>query len=119
MAELGFPQPVRKPGRGRHVIDSGGVKNTGSVIYEDNVACIQISQNDVYHQRTKHVDTQWQFVLQYVEEGRMCVTHVSTVDQVADVLTKSVPFTILDRLRSKLLGTWYKQSYSPTVSLTH
>jgi hypothetical protein len=107
LKELGFPQPGRKPGRGGATAEPGSVKNRGPVIFEDNTGCIQISQNDVFHQRTKHIDTQWQFVMQYVAEGYVCITHVSTMDQVADVLTKSVSGTILERLRPRLMGTCF------------
>jgi hypothetical protein len=112
MAELGHPQPVRVPGRGGATAEPTAKKNRGSVIFEDNMSCILISQNAVFHQRTKHIDTMWQFVLQYVEEGYLCITHVPTGDQVADVLTKSVGGTILARLRPRLLGTWYRLSSS-------
>ena len=112
LKELGFPQPQRKPGRGGETAEPGSVKNRGSVIFEDNTGCIQISQNDVFHQRTKHIDTQWQFVMQYVAEGYVCVKHVSTVDQVADVLTKSVPGTILERLRPRLMGSCFLPAFT-------
>ena len=112
LLELGFPQPHRIPGRGGATAEPGSVKNRGTVIYEDNTGCIQISQNDVFHNRTKHVDIQWQFVLQYVAEGRVCVTHVGTKDQVADVMTKNVPGTILAQLRPRLLGTWFQRYHA-------
>ena len=78
------------------------------------MSCIMISQNEVFHQRTKHIDVQWQFVLQYVELGYMCVTHVPTADQVADLLTKSVGGNILLHLRDRLMGTWYSPPSSPS-----
>jgi hypothetical protein len=112
LGEIGFPQPVRPPGRGGAVAEPESVKNRGSIIFEDNMSCIMISQNEVFHQRTKHIDVQWRFVLQYVELGYMCVTHVGTADQVADLLTKSVGGQILGRLRDRLMGTWYLSSPS-------
>ena len=118
LAELGFPQPRRKPGRGGAIAQRDAVKNTGSVIFEDNTGCIQISQNPVFHNRTKHVDTMWHFVLQYVEEGRICVTHVGTNDQVADLLTKSVPGPTLDRLRPLLMGTWQRPHAAAPVPVS-
>jgi hypothetical protein len=116
LLELGFPQPRRRPGRGGDIAEPGSVTNTGSVVFEDNVACIQISKNDVFHQRTKHVDVQWQFVLQYVEKGYVCVTHVPTADQVADLLTKSVAAPLLGRLRPRILGTWYRDTFPEAMN---
>ena len=121
--ELGFPQPHCSPGRGGATAEPGSKKNRGSVIFEDNTGCIQISQNDVFHNRTKHVAIQWHFILQYVEDGHVCVTHVGTRDQVADVMTKAVPGTILEHIRPRLMGTWFRQyaiADQPSVGrLTH
>ena len=113
LEELGFPQPARAPGRGGATAEPGAVKNRGSVIFEDNTGCIQISQNDVFHNRTKHIDTQWYFVLDWVEEGKMCITHVGTADQVADLLTKNVGGNTLAHLRPRLLGSWFAEYASP------
>ena len=107
LAELGFPQPAKTPGSGGLHAVSNSKKNSGSVIFEDNMGCLQVSQNRVYHQRTKHIDVQWFFALQYVEDGLMCVAPVSTEHQVADLLTKGVGGVVLLRLRPKLMGTWY------------
>jgi hypothetical protein len=57
LKELGLPQPQKRPGRGGRIADGNSMKNRGSVIYEDNESCISMTQNDVYHQRTKHSDT--------------------------------------------------------------
>ena len=109
LSELGFPQPVRAPGRGGATAEPSSLQNRGTVIYEDNTGDIQISRNDVFHNRTKHVDIQWHFVLQYVEEGRVCITHVGTSDQVADLMTKHVGGTIMAHFRPRLMGTWFER----------
>jgi hypothetical protein len=106
LKELGFSQPQRAPGRGGDTAEPASVKNRGTVIFEDNVGCIHISQNDCFHNRTKHVDIQWHFIQEAVERGEVCITHVPTDLQVADVLTKAVAGPTLTRLRGKLLGSW-------------
>jgi hypothetical protein len=104
--ELGYEQPQRRPGRGGDIAEPDSVKNRGTVIFEDNVGCIHISQNDVFHNRTKHISIQYHFVLEAVANGDVCITHVPTDQQVADVLTKAVAGPTLERLRSKLMGLW-------------
>ena len=33
-----------------------------TILFEDNTACIKISENPILHKRTKHIQTQWFFV---------------------------------------------------------
>ena len=106
LGAIGFPQPPKPPGRGGITTGRNSVKNTGSVIFEDNMGCFQITQNRVFHQRTKHIDVMWYFALEYVHAGIVCITLVSTVDQVADLMTKGVGGVVLRKLRSRLMGTW-------------
>ena len=106
LGELGFPQPHRRPGRGGATAEPDSIKNRGCVIYEDNRGAQMISQNNVFHQRTKHVATKWAFILDYVNQGHVCVTSCGTNDQIADLLTKGVSRGIMDRLRPLLMGVW-------------
>jgi hypothetical protein len=108
MLELGMPQPQIKPGRGGATAGASSIKNTGTVVFEDNQGCLQISQKETLHQRTKHVDIQWHFVMDEVEAGHMSVQPVGTADQVADLLTKGVTGGILANLRDKLMGKWFR-----------
>jgi hypothetical protein len=110
LKELGFPQPQKAPGRGGATAEPNSTKNRGSVIYEDNQGCAQIVKNDVFAQRTKHIDTMYMFTMQYVELGYVSIQPVPTEDQVADLMTKGVTGGILARLRSKLMGSWFRSS---------
>ena len=110
LQELGFPQPQTTPGRGGAVATASELKNSGTVIFEDNQACLQISQNEVFHQRTKHIDIQWCFVMQAVERGEFSVQPTGTDDQIADLLTKGVTRGVQDALRSKLMGSWHHEA---------
>jgi hypothetical protein len=122
MLELGMPQPQTKPGRGGATAGASSIKNSGTVVYEDNQGCIQISQKETLHQRTKHVDIQWHFIMDEVEAGHISVQPVGTADQVADLLTKGVTGGILTNLRDKLMGKWfttYKIPTKPSSTRTH
>ena len=59
-----------------------------TTIYEDNQACIAISQNPTSHGRTKHFDVAQLFVRERALMGEVRLEYISTDNQTADFLTK-------------------------------
>jgi hypothetical protein len=59
-------------------------------VYVDNQAAILISKNDVYHDRTKHIDIRYHYVRESVKSGLFKVEWVPTDQQLADGLTKGL-----------------------------
>ena len=57
-------------------------------LHEDNEACIKIAENPVFHKRTKHIDIRFHFIRDHLKKGNISVPHISTKQQLADVLTK-------------------------------
>ncbi|MCO5598232.1 hypothetical protein L7F22_052324 [Adiantum nelumboides] len=61
------------------------------VIYCDNISSIQLSQNLVFHARTKHIEVHYHFIRESVLDGNIDVDYVSTSeDQAADLFTKAL-----------------------------
>jgi hypothetical protein len=60
-------------------------------IYCDNIGATQLCSNPVFHSRMKHVTIDFQFIRDQVQTGSLRVAHVSSNDQLADALTKSLP----------------------------
>ena len=58
------------------------------VIYCDNMGATYLTANPVFHSRMKHLALDYHFVRQQVQNRTVRVSHVSTHDQLADVLTK-------------------------------
>ena len=68
--------------------DLGISISNSTIIYEDNVGCIAMSSNPVFHKRTKHIAIKYHFVRERVESGEVNVKYVPTNQQLADILTK-------------------------------
>lgn len=73
------------------------------VLYIDNKSAIDLAKNPVFHGRSKHIDIRYHFIRQCVEKGEIVLKHVSSENQRADVLTKSLATFKFEKLR-KLLG---------------
>ena len=58
--------------------------------YVDNQAAIQISKNDVYHDRTKHIDIRYHFVRDCIRDNLFKIEWIATQDQQADIFTKAL-----------------------------
>jgi hypothetical protein len=54
----------------------------------DNRSAQELSKNPVYHERSKHIDTRYHYIRECVSDGTVEVEHVSTDEQLANILTK-------------------------------
>ncbi|XP_050102735.1 uncharacterized mitochondrial protein AtMg00810-like [Malus sylvestris] len=60
------------------------------IIHCDNMSAIALTANPVFHSRIKHLDTDFHFVRERVQQGDLKVVYIPTEDQIADVLTKGL-----------------------------
>jgi hypothetical protein len=54
----------------------------------DNQSCIKMTENPVFHDRSKHIEIHYHYICDMVQRGALKLLYVSTDEQVADVLTK-------------------------------
>ena len=68
----------------------------------DNESAIKIANNPVQHNRTKHIDIRHHFLRDHVANGDIALTHVGTMDQLADIFTKPLDEARFVALRREL-----------------
>ena len=60
------------------------------IIWCDNKAAINIANNPVQHDKTKHVEIDRFFIKEKLDDGTLELSHVNSRDQIADCLTKGL-----------------------------
>lgn len=61
-----------------------------SVLWCDNVSASALAQNPVFHSRSKHIELDIHFIRDKVLENFLEIRYVSSLDQVANIFTKSL-----------------------------
>jgi len=80
-----------------------------NIIYCDNQSAIALAHNPEHHARTKHIDIQYHFVRNYVEDGATRLEYCPTEDMVADGLTKALGPERHRKLAKLMgMGVWQK-----------
>ncbi|KAJ9537493.1 hypothetical protein OSB04_030226 [Centaurea solstitialis] len=69
--------------------DMGAPQKSPTPLWCDNNSAIQIAHNDVFHERTKHIEIDCHFVRQHVVRNTIRLHPISTLDQPADIFTKA------------------------------
>jgi hypothetical protein len=59
-------------------------------IWCDNLSALALATNPVFHARTKHVEVDYHFIREKVTNKDIQLHHISTEDQLADLLTKAL-----------------------------
>ena len=72
------------------------------VLYCHNKSAEALASNPKYHSKTKHIELDLHSIREHVSRQELHINHVSSCDQVADILTKPLAFDQFHYLRSKL-----------------
>lgn len=60
-------------------------------VLNDNMGAQRLSENPVFHARSKHIDTRHHFVRETLLTKQLKLEHISTDDMIADMMTKGLP----------------------------
>jgi len=73
----------------------GYAQQEPTVIFEDNTACIVLSQDPIHACRTKHIDLRRMYLKELCHRQVVRLVAVKTEFQHADFLTKSLPADVM------------------------
>ena len=73
-----------------------------TVIHCDNQSCIKLTENPVFHDRSKHIEIKYHFIRDVVQRGAVKLQYIRTDEQVADILTKPLSRLKFVYFRDKL-----------------
>ncbi|OMO94717.1 Integrase, catalytic core [Corchorus capsularis] len=76
--------------------------STTPTIHCDNMGATYVSINPAFHSKMKHVSIDFHFVRDKVNAGHLLVSHVSSRDQLPDLLTKPLPRQRFCELSAKI-----------------
>ena len=77
--------------------------NTLIHVLSDNTGAITLSDNPVFHNRSKYIDIRWHFVCNLIRSKVVCSSHIPGVENGADILTKALNYFEHERC-VRLLG---------------
>ncbi|KAG8488139.1 hypothetical protein CXB51_018349 [Gossypium anomalum] len=64
-----------------------------STVFCDSQSAIFLTKDQMFHERTKHIDVRYHFVRDIIARGDIVVSKISTHENPADMMTKSHPIT--------------------------
>ena len=77
----------------RNQLEDYNMKLKEIPMFCDSSSAIAIANNPVSHSRTKHIELRYHFIREHVEKKDICLDHVPTDRQIADIFTKPLDET--------------------------
>ena len=68
----------------------GVQQEDATVLLCDNQSCMAIAKNPVFHARTKHIEIQYHYVRELIEDGVVELVYCPTQENGADIFTKAL-----------------------------
>jgi hypothetical protein len=71
-------------------------------IWCNNQSCVKLSENPVFHDKSKHIKIRYHYIRDMVQKGVVKLQYVATDEQITDVLTKPLSRVKFVYFRDKL-----------------
>jgi hypothetical protein len=62
-----------------------------TVVHCDNQNCIKLTENPVFHDRSKHIEMRYHYIRDMIQKKVLSLQYVLTAEQTADIFTKPLP----------------------------
>jgi hypothetical protein len=86
-------------------------------IFEDNEGTISQARNNILNSANRTIALKFHFVREEMQAKRVFLSHVTSQDQLADILTKALPTQTFKNIRDLILGQDQDRNiYKPPVS---
>jgi hypothetical protein len=72
------------------LVEFKGKKSRAITLKINSESAIQLSKNPVFHDHSEHIDVRFHYIRECVEENRVTLESVGTVEEQADILTKAL-----------------------------
>jgi hypothetical protein len=82
-------------------------------VFEDNQACIKLAESPAITRHSEHIHVRYHLIRDYIANGSVQIEYVTTDNQPADLLTKSLPPGLTKIFGDRIQGT----SQTPLHSL--
>ena len=67
-----------------------GIKQGGVQLHCDSQSAFDLTKNQVYYAKTKHIDVRFHKIKELMTSGQILFRKVHTLDNTADMLTKAI-----------------------------
>ena len=71
-------------------------------IFCDNQSCVKLSENPVFHDKSKHIEIKFHYIRDMVQRKAVKLQYVATDEQIVDVLTKPLAKVKFEYFRERL-----------------
>ena len=77
-----------------------------TVILYDNQSCIKMTENLMFHDKSKHIEIWYFYIRDIVQKGAIKLQYVSIDEQVVDILTKPMSRVTFEYFYDNLGVVW-------------
>lgn len=59
-----------------------------TIIFFDNQSCVKLSENSIFHDKSKHINLKYHYIRDIVQKGAVKLQYISMNEKIADIFTK-------------------------------